>query len=213
MKKLILLTLITFLFSCKKEDIKPEESNTLAGIYRVDHYHTTETYSWLPGMNGPPEHTTTYDYAVYDSYIRFSDVEDNSAKLTTYKYNLSNLTQEELKCTISDDTIILSDQKYHYEIIGSVLKLEGSSLTISNCGPDSGSVHSRKMILTYSRISSLPTSGSGGGGSGGGTGGGGTGGGGTGCQYGQCQATAQSTGQRCKKCVSSPGDIYCHLHD
>jgi hypothetical protein len=30
--------------------------------------------------------------------------------------------------------------------------------------------------------------------------------------YGQCQAIAKSTGQRCKRGVSAPGDIYCFQH-
>ena len=33
------------------------------------------------------------------------------------------------------------------------------------------------------------------------------------CKYGQCQATAKSTGQRCKHCVSNEGDKYCYQHD
>ena len=32
------------------------------------------------------------------------------------------------------------------------------------------------------------------------------------CKYGQCQATAKSTGQQCKHCVSNPGDRYCWQH-
>jgi hypothetical protein len=32
------------------------------------------------------------------------------------------------------------------------------------------------------------------------------------CQYGQCQAIAKSTGQRCKHCVSNPGDAFCWQH-
>jgi hypothetical protein len=30
--------------------------------------------------------------------------------------------------------------------------------------------------------------------------------------YGQCQAIAKSTGKRCKRGVSNPGDIYCWQH-
>lgn len=33
-----------------------------------------------------------------------------------------------------------------------------------------------------------------------------------GCHYGQCQATAASTGKQCKHCVSNPGDSYCWQH-
>jgi len=33
------------------------------------------------------------------------------------------------------------------------------------------------------------------------------------CQYAQCQATAKSTGNRCKHCVSNSGDTYCYQHD
>ncbi len=33
-----------------------------------------------------------------------------------------------------------------------------------------------------------------------------------GCKYGQCWAIAKSTGQRCKHCVSNPGDLYCWQH-
>lgn len=33
------------------------------------------------------------------------------------------------------------------------------------------------------------------------------------CKYGQCQATAKSTGNRCKHCVSKKGDSYCWQHD
>jgi len=33
------------------------------------------------------------------------------------------------------------------------------------------------------------------------------------CRYGQCHATAKSTGRRCKHCVSNPGDYYCWQHD
>lgn len=31
-------------------------------------------------------------------------------------------------------------------------------------------------------------------------------------KYGQCQAIAKSTGQRCKHGVSNPGDLYCWQH-
>lgn len=30
--------------------------------------------------------------------------------------------------------------------------------------------------------------------------------------YGQCQATAKSTGKQCKRGVSAPGDKYCYQH-
>lgn len=33
------------------------------------------------------------------------------------------------------------------------------------------------------------------------------------CRFGQCQATAKSTGNRCKHCVSNSGDLYCWQHD
>lgn len=33
-----------------------------------------------------------------------------------------------------------------------------------------------------------------------------------GCKYGQCQATAKSTGNRCKHCVSNSGDTTCYQH-
>ena len=32
------------------------------------------------------------------------------------------------------------------------------------------------------------------------------------CRYGQCHATAKSTGNRCKHCVSNQGDLYCSQH-
>ena len=32
------------------------------------------------------------------------------------------------------------------------------------------------------------------------------------CYYGQCSATAASTGQRCRHCVSNEGDWYCWQH-
>jgi len=32
------------------------------------------------------------------------------------------------------------------------------------------------------------------------------------CHYGQCNATARSTGNRCKHCVSNSGDRYCWQH-
>lgn len=32
------------------------------------------------------------------------------------------------------------------------------------------------------------------------------------CKNGQCQATAKSTGQQCKHCVSKEGDTYCFQH-
>jgi len=32
------------------------------------------------------------------------------------------------------------------------------------------------------------------------------------CRYGQCYATAKSTGRRCLHCVSNPGDLYCYQH-
>lgn len=32
------------------------------------------------------------------------------------------------------------------------------------------------------------------------------------CRFGQCKATAKSTGNRCKHCVSSSGDSYCYQH-
>lgn len=32
------------------------------------------------------------------------------------------------------------------------------------------------------------------------------------CTYGQCSATAKSTGERCRHCVSNSGDIYCWEH-
>lgn len=33
-----------------------------------------------------------------------------------------------------------------------------------------------------------------------------------GCTYGQCYATAKSTGNRCQHCVSNQGDFYCWQH-
>ena len=33
-----------------------------------------------------------------------------------------------------------------------------------------------------------------------------------GCNYGQFQATAKSTGQQCRHCVSERGDLYCWQH-
>lgn len=33
------------------------------------------------------------------------------------------------------------------------------------------------------------------------------------CHHGQCQATAKSTGNQCKHCVSNEGDLYCWQHD
>lgn len=32
------------------------------------------------------------------------------------------------------------------------------------------------------------------------------------CKYGQCKATAKSTGNRCKHCVSNEGDSNCWQH-
>lgn len=32
------------------------------------------------------------------------------------------------------------------------------------------------------------------------------------CKYGQCQATAKSTGKQCKHCVSNSGDKFCYQH-
>ncbi len=32
------------------------------------------------------------------------------------------------------------------------------------------------------------------------------------CNYGQCNATAKSTGNRCLHCVSNSGDLYCWQH-
>ncbi len=32
------------------------------------------------------------------------------------------------------------------------------------------------------------------------------------CKNGQCRATAKSTGNRCKHCVSNYGDSYCFQH-
>lgn len=32
------------------------------------------------------------------------------------------------------------------------------------------------------------------------------------CRFGQCQATAKSTGKQCKHCVSEKGDLYCWQH-
>lgn len=32
------------------------------------------------------------------------------------------------------------------------------------------------------------------------------------CKYDQCHATAKSTGNRCKHCVSNAGDLYCWQH-
>lgn len=32
------------------------------------------------------------------------------------------------------------------------------------------------------------------------------------CNYGQCNATAKSTGKQCKHCVSNSGDLYCWQH-
>lgn len=33
-----------------------------------------------------------------------------------------------------------------------------------------------------------------------------------GCKYSQCKATAKSTGNRCKHCVSNKGDSFCWQH-
>jgi hypothetical protein len=32
------------------------------------------------------------------------------------------------------------------------------------------------------------------------------------CNYGQCNAIAKSTNERCKHCVSNEGDLYCWQH-
>ena len=32
------------------------------------------------------------------------------------------------------------------------------------------------------------------------------------CRFGQCQATAKSTGKQCKHCVSNSGDKFCYQH-
>jgi hypothetical protein len=32
------------------------------------------------------------------------------------------------------------------------------------------------------------------------------------CHYGQCKATAKSTGKQCRHCVSNEGDSYCYQH-
>jgi hypothetical protein len=32
------------------------------------------------------------------------------------------------------------------------------------------------------------------------------------CQHGQCTKKAESTGKRCKRCVSNAGDRYCYQH-
>ena len=32
------------------------------------------------------------------------------------------------------------------------------------------------------------------------------------CNYGQCRATAKSTGNQCMHCVSNSGDYYCYQH-
>jgi hypothetical protein len=32
------------------------------------------------------------------------------------------------------------------------------------------------------------------------------------CRFDQCRATAKSTGQRCRHCVSNYGDVYCYQH-
>ena len=32
------------------------------------------------------------------------------------------------------------------------------------------------------------------------------------CHYGQCKATAKSTGKQCRHCVSNEGDSYCWQH-
>lgn len=32
------------------------------------------------------------------------------------------------------------------------------------------------------------------------------------CKYRQCDATAKSTGKRCKHCVSNPNDYQCYQH-
>jgi len=32
------------------------------------------------------------------------------------------------------------------------------------------------------------------------------------CRYSQCQATARSTGNQCRHCVSNPGDSFCFQH-
>jgi hypothetical protein len=34
----------------------------------------------------------------------------------------------------------------------------------------------------------------------------------TNCKFGQCQATAKSTGKQCKHCVSKSGDKFCFQH-
>lgn len=35
----------------------------------------------------------------------------------------------------------------------------------------------------------------------------------TACEHGQCHATATSTGERCRHCVSEAGDRFCWQHD
>ena len=142
-------------------------------------------------MHGPPEHTTTYVYPAYNDYAKFSEVENNSANMTVYDYSSINITQITTKLNISGDTLIFGDEKFNYKINGNILKLESSLTTISNCGPDSGNIHTVGRVYTYYKISSLPESG-------GGNNGGSGGGNGSGCTLVQCSSYTQA-GNRCQR--------------
>jgi hypothetical protein len=206
MKKLILLTLVTFIFSCKKEDIKPAEQAKDLIVYKGDHFYMREI---IYNQQNQPTDTFITNIDASGSYIAFSEIVNDSFEMTGYVYTYSQWGRDSIRCTIFPNTIILHNsinQKYDYRIEGDVLSMTWSGGFVST----NGIMDSVNTITTYSKVSGLPVITTGGG-SGGGTGGGS--GGGSNCQYGQCQATAQSTGERCKKCVSNPGDIYCHMHD
>ena len=192
MKKLILLTLITFLFSCKKEGIKPEEPAKALTVYECDHFYMREI---IYNQQNQPTDTLITNMDVSGSYIAFSEVLNDSLEMTGYLYNYNSVGRDSIKFTISQNILTLHNsinQKYDYTIEGNILSMTWSGGFVST----DGIMDSVNTITTCSKVSSLPNPGSGGGGGGGGSGGGG--GGGSGCDLVQCSSYTQA-GNRCQR--------------
>jgi hypothetical protein len=216
MKKIFfLLSLIFLIVSCKKENISPTQQNILSGIYRCSHFRNVTIN---PNPINFYQRDTTVDEGypgkedIPEIYIKYSAVNNNSVDMTQYIYGYTeydystgsiikrDIIRGPFKCTISGNSLIIPPFAPFNLNIHYTYEVNADSLIITHFYTDGYTTLSGEE--EYHRVSNLPSISSGGGS-----------GGGSNCQYGQCQATAQSTGERCKKCVSNPGDTKCHLHN
>ena len=202
MKKLILLTLVTLLFSCKKEDIKPvEQSNPLTGIYKSTHFHKVEIVPHEWDTNHLFDTTVHEGYSgIGDepaSYIRYSEVKNNSLEMTRYIYGYREIDYSTgtvikrdiitgpFKFTISGDKLMCTNcgfgiNNFSYEISGNILKISYFHIDGAN------TFYGEEV---FHKVSSLPNPSS-------------SGGSGSGCATVQCSAYTQE-GNRCQRMTTN----------